>query len=100
MQTLTGSPPRASSPGRSEHAVPTFQEVLHRDSSRTPSHRVIGVGTPPPLPLRPLAIGILRSLEAKQAPERKANRDRGGGSSRFSAQAIGTGPESALTAWM
>ena len=33
---------------------------------------VIGVGTPPPLPLRPLAMDILRIWEAKQAAGRQA----------------------------
>lgn len=33
---------------------------------------VIVVGTPPPLPLRPFAMEVLRILEAKQAAEREA----------------------------
>ena len=48
---------------------------------------VIGVGTPQPITMRPLATEILRIWEAKQAPERKANGDRGGRSSRRSGSA-------------
>jgi len=33
---------------------------------------VIAVGTPPPLPLRPFAMEVLRVLEANQAAEREA----------------------------
>ena len=33
---------------------------------------VIAVGTPPPLPLRPIAIEVLRVLEANQVAEREA----------------------------
>lgn len=35
---------------------------------------VVGVGTPPQLPLRPIAMEVLRILEAKQAAEREAKR--------------------------
>jgi hypothetical protein len=35
---------------------------------------VIAVGTPPPLPLRPFAMEVLRVLEANQAAEREAKR--------------------------
>jgi hypothetical protein len=35
---------------------------------------VIAVGTPPPLPLRPIAIEVLRVLEANQVAEREAKR--------------------------
>jgi len=48
---------------------------------------VIGVGTPPPLTLRPLAMEILRIWEVKQEPERQAKGDRGGRSSRRSGPA-------------
>jgi hypothetical protein len=48
---------------------------------------VIGVGPPPPLTLRPLAMEILRIWEVKQAPERQAKGDRGGRSSRRSGPA-------------
>jgi hypothetical protein len=37
---------------------------------------VIAVGTPPPLPLRPFAMEVLRMLEANQVPEREAKRRR------------------------
>lgn len=36
---------------------------------------VTGVGTPPPLPLRPLAHEILRKWDAKQASERQAGQE-------------------------
>jgi hypothetical protein len=35
---------------------------------------VMAVGTPPPLPLRPFAMEVLRMLEANQAAEREAKR--------------------------
>lgn len=66
-------PLRGRSPERSEHAVAGriggTGTIARRRAQRI---TVIAVGTPPPLPLRPFAMEVLRVLEANQAAEREA----------------------------